>query len=235
MFSLRGSTVSWLLCSFLCLLTLEEVTSVSPVLQSVCTCSVRPVCPSAGSSLRSLGSELLQSSWARPHISLGTSSPSGIERRLCGLWFLRGTLFGWGQPSPPASHVLRQCPPFLSGRTSEGPQDSPPSVLSCESCRKAFVFVAVSGWFSGFLCSTDVGNVGDGKRNGCARPAAAFPSPPVGSKCLFFLLAQPGMRTALEDRSAPSPERCCSRCRAPGFRFCTMKLLPCSGPVHDVS
>lgn len=43
----------------LCLLPLEEVSSALSVLQSVCTYSVRPPRPSAGSSLRSLDLELV--------------------------------------------------------------------------------------------------------------------------------------------------------------------------------
>lgn len=91
---------------------------------------------------------------------------------------------------PAVCHVRAPAPLPLC-RGFRGASGRPPSILSCGSRREASVFAAMRGLFSRFLCSTcwKFGRRKEKQVRSGQQPA--FVSPPVGLKCLFFLLAQP--------------------------------------------
>lgn len=117
-------------------------------------------------------SSQLRFSRAGPHVSVGTSIPLGIERKLCGLWFLRGTLPGWGRPSLPASRVPhpRSRPTSSRRGLQRGLRTPAVHTVLWEPQRGLCVCVVCSHDFFALL----VGNLGEGKRNGCTR-ASSWP------------------------------------------------------------
>lgn len=218
-----------------CLLPPEEVSSILSLLQSVCTYSGRPPCPSPGSRLRSLDVGLLRVQVGCA-LNVGpvlweAASSYGVRGSVASGCYMAPHVTGARLLHQPAVHrtsvspLLASVTRCLSGRTSEGPPDSQPSMLSCGSLQKGlpvrgrqrFVFLISLLYLLG---------VWEMEKNGHAGPAAVSTSSPARLEVLVppSAAAREARRCCGQSRGAPSSGHCCPCGREPGFGFCDIKL-----------